>query len=116
MNYLFVPKLALAGLALSIGLGACLNAGFLYWGLRRRGIFNARPGWALFLLKLAGALCLMAGLALWLAARFDWILLQAHPIQRVTALTFVLVSCAVIYFGALLAMGFRPADFKRIAA
>ena len=116
MNYLFVPKLALAGLALSIGLGACLNAIFLYWGLRHRGIFVARPGWAPFLLKLAGALCLMGGLALWLAARFDWILLQAHPAQRVGALALVLSACAFIYFGALLAMGFRPADFKRISA
>ncbi len=116
MNYLFVPKLALAGLALSIGLGACLNAGFLYWGLRHRGIFVPHPGWALFLLKLAGALCLMGGGALWLAARFDWILLQAHPALRVGALTLVLSLCAFIYFGALLAMGFRPADFKRIAA
>lgn len=116
MNYLFVPKLALAGLALSIGLGACLNAGFLYWGLRHRGIFLPRSGWQMFLLKLAGALCLMGGAALWLAAHFDWIALQAHPVVRAAALTTVLVACAIIYFGALVAMGFRPADFKRIAA
>ena len=116
MNYLFVPIFALAGLALSIGLGACLNAGFLYWGLRRRGIFTPRPGWQMFLLKLAGALCLMGGTALWLAAQFDWITLQAHPAYRAGALTATLVACAIIYFGALVAMGFRPTDFKRIAA
>jgi putative peptidoglycan lipid II flippase len=116
MNYLFVPKLALAGLALSIGLGACLNAGFLYWGLRHKGIFVPRSGWPMFLLKLAGALCLMGGAALWLAAHFDWIGLQAHPVQRASALTGVLAACAIVYFGALVAMGFRPIDFKRIAA
>ena len=116
MNYLFVPKLALAGLALSIGLGACLNAGFMYWGLLHRGIFVAKPGWALFLLKLAGALFLMGGIALWIAGHFNWIGLQAHPAQRVAALCGVLLSCGIVYFGALLAMGFRPADFKRIAA
>ena len=115
MNLLFVPTLKLAGLALSIGLGACLNAGFLYWGLRRRGIYTARPGWGLFLLKLAGALCLMAGCALWTAAQFDWIGLQAHPLQRIGALTLVLINCAVAYFGALAAMGLRPTDFKRHA-
>src|SRR3569623_1769094 len=37
MNLLFVPWIAHAGLALSIGLGACLNAAFLYRGLRSRG-------------------------------------------------------------------------------
>ena len=70
----------------------------------------------MFLLKLAGALCLMGGTALWLAARFDWIGLQAHPAQRAGALTAVLAACAMVYFGALMAMGFRPTDFKRIAA
>lgn len=116
MNYVFVPRLALAGLALSIGLGACLNAGFLYWGLRHRGIFVPRSGWPMFLLKLAGPLCLMGGTALWLAARFDWIAMQAHPAQRAGALAAVLLACAIVYFGALMATGFRPADFKRIAA
>ena len=38
MNLLFIPAFAHAGLALSIGLGACLNASFLFLGLRRRGI------------------------------------------------------------------------------
>ena len=115
MNFLFVPIFALAGLALSIGLGACLNASFLFWGLRRRGIYLPRPGWGNFLLKLAGALCLLAACALWLAARFNWIGLQAHPLQRVSALALVLLCCAVTYFGALWVMGCRLADFKRHA-
>ena len=31
---------------LSIGLAACVNAGWLLWGLRRRGSYLPRPGWA----------------------------------------------------------------------
>ena len=116
MNYLFVPTLGLAGLALSISLGACLNASFLYFSLRRRAIYVPLPGWGLFVCKLTGALLLMAGAALWMAANFDWIALQAHPAQRVGALLLVLTGCIAIYFGALVSMGFRPTDFERIAA
>ncbi|HWV63733.1 MAG TPA: murein biosynthesis integral membrane protein MurJ, partial [Oxalicibacterium sp.] len=115
MNLIFVPWFAHAGLALSIGLGACLNAGFLYWGLRRRGIYTALPGWRIFFIRLAGALLLMAGVASWSAAQFDWVALRAVPFQRVGALVLILAACGISYFGALLAMGFRFRDFKRIA-
>jgi putative peptidoglycan lipid II flippase len=115
MNLLFVPWIAHAGLALSIGLGACLNAGFLYHGLRRRGIYSAQPGWRLFLARLAGALFLLAGVALWSAGHFDWLALRAHPLERIGALALVMMACGMTYFGALLAMGFRFRDFKRIS-
>jgi putative peptidoglycan lipid II flippase len=115
MNLLFVPWIAHAGLALSIGLGACVNAVFLYWGLRRRGIYVANKGWGIFFLRLVGALFLLAGVALWTAGHFDWIGMQAHPWQRVGALALVMLACGVTYFGALLAMGFRFKDFKRIS-
>lgn len=115
MNLLFVPWIAHAGLALSIGLGACLNAILLYSGLRKRGIYTAQRGWCIFLIKLGGALFLLAGVALWSAEHFNWIALQAHPLQRIGALALVMVACGTTYFGALLAMGFRFKDFKRIS-
>jgi putative peptidoglycan lipid II flippase len=116
MNLLFVPWIAHAGLALSIGLGACLNAAFLYWGLRRKGIYLPKKGWGIFLLRLLGALFLLAGVALWTAGQFDWIGLQAAPMKRVAALALILLACAATYFGSLLAMGFRFGDFRRVAA
>jgi putative peptidoglycan lipid II flippase len=61
MNLLFVPSLAHAGLALSIGLGATVNAAVLFYFLRKRGIYQPQPGWRLFMLKLLGALLLLAG-------------------------------------------------------
>ncbi|ASU37999.1 murein biosynthesis integral membrane protein MurJ [Herbaspirillum sp. meg3] len=114
MNYIFVPWIAHAGLALSIGLGACLNAAFLFWGLRRRNIYTPQPGWRMFLIKLTGALFLLAGVALAVARHFDWIAMRAHPAERVGALMLVFAACGVAYFGALMAMGFRFRDFKRI--
>ncbi|WP_132257697.1 murein biosynthesis integral membrane protein MurJ [Paucimonas lemoignei] len=116
MNYAFVPWIAHAGLALSVGLGACLNASLLFRGLRRRGIYHAQSGWALFFVKLAGAVILMAGAASWSAGHFDWIALQAQPLFRVGALALVGSICVLTYFAALFVMGFRPKDFKRKTA
>ncbi len=115
MNLLFVPWIQHAGLALSVGVGACLNAAFLYWGLRRKGIYEALPGWRLFLMKLTGALFLLAGVAMWTASNFDWIAMQDRPFQRVGALALVMLACGASYFGALMAMGFRFRDFKRVS-
>jgi putative peptidoglycan lipid II flippase len=115
MNLLFVPWIAHAGLALSVGLGACINAIFLYWGLRRRGIYVPHKGWGLFFARLAGALFLLAGVALWTAGHFDWVALREYPWRRVGALIAVMAACGATYFGALLAMGFRFRDFKRIS-
>jgi putative peptidoglycan lipid II flippase len=116
MNLLFVPRLAHAGLALSVGLGACINAVFLFWGLRRRGIYVAAPGWLPFLAKLAVALALFGVVAAWGGAQFQWVTLQAQPLMRIGALLAVMCACSAAYFGALFAMGFRVADFKRSAA
>jgi len=115
MNYLFVPWIAHAGLALSIGLGACLNAAFLFWGLRRRNIYTPQPGWGSFLAKLCVSLLLLAVAAIAVSHQFDWVGMRAHPILRVGALMLVLSACAIAYFGALLAMGFRFSHFKRMA-
>jgi putative peptidoglycan lipid II flippase len=115
MNWLFVPYLQVAGLALSIGLGACLNAGFLYAGLRRRDVYRPQPGWPVFCLKLVIACALMAGAA-WLGAQqIDWLGLQHHAIVRALLLLALIALCGAVYFAALLAMGFRLRDFRRIA-
>ena len=115
MNWLFVPYLAVAGLALSIGLGACLNATFLYWGLRRRGIYTPKPGWLKFFLRLLPALAVMGGVAAYGATRIDWIAMQAHPLLRAGTLGLLICLCGAAYFGTLLLAGFRFRDFKRTA-
>jgi putative peptidoglycan lipid II flippase len=115
MNQIFVPYIAVAGLALSISLGACLNAGFLYAGLRKRGVYTPKPGWPLFFAKLVVA-CLLMGVTAWYgAAQFDWTGMQHQTLLRIGALFLVIGVCCVVYFGALLAMGFRFRDFKRMA-
>lgn len=115
MNLAFVPWIAHAGLALSIGLGATANAAFLYLMLRRNGIYQPLPGWTMFLVRLFGALLLLAGVGLWVAGHFDWIAMRATPWLRIGALSLVMFACAIAYFGALWAMGFRFTDFRRVS-
>jgi putative peptidoglycan lipid II flippase len=115
MNYLFVPMIAHAGLALSIGLGATINAGILFFFLKKRGLYQPSVGWTLFLIRLLGALLILAGIGMWAGSQFDWISLRATPLLRIADLLLIIVLCMVSYFGALFAMGFRLQDFKRIS-
>ena len=113
LNLLLVPTLAHAGLALAIGLGACLNAALLLAILLRRGVYVPAAGWPGFLLRMAPALAGLAAL-LWQAnQRIDWLALQAHGGQRVGWLIAVLGCAGIVYFGLLLLCGFRPRHFKR---
>src|SRR5690606_28561879 len=59
MNIAFVPLFAHAGLAVSISVGACLNALLLLIGLRRRGSYVPQPGWRRFGLQVAVAAAAM---------------------------------------------------------
>jgi putative peptidoglycan lipid II flippase len=115
MNALFVPFIQVAGLALSIGLGATLNAVFLYRGLRKRNIYRPAPGWTKFFMKLLAAVSVM-GVAAWFgAAQFDWIAMRAHPLMRAGALLLVVAVSGAVYFSILFVLGFRLRDFKRRA-
>jgi putative peptidoglycan lipid II flippase len=113
MNALFVPYLAHAGLTLSIGLGALINAGWLLLGLRRRGMYRPSPGWRLYLLRVTLAATLMGAGMLWAATVVDWLALHATPGLRIGWLALALTTAALIYFGTLLASGLRPRHLER---
>src|SRR5690606_36340854 len=63
-NLALVPLFAHAGLALSIGLGASVNALCLVVLLRRKNLYHPRPGWARFGIRIGPALAALAGV-LW---------------------------------------------------
>ncbi|QID18238.1 murein biosynthesis integral membrane protein MurJ [Nitrogeniibacter mangrovi] len=115
MNLAFIGPFKHAGLALSIGLAACLNATLLYRGLRRRAIFRPRPGWGLFTLKLAAALVVL-GLVMVLTKGSDAGWLDAPGWARGAHLAGVVGAGIASYFAMLYALGFRPRDFSRRAA
>ena len=113
MNALLVPWLGHAGLALSIGLAALLNAGWLLTGLRRGGFYRPLPGWSMFLVRVLAACAALGGLLFWAERAIDWVGLQAHWAQRAGWMAAVLGGAALLYFAVLAACGMRLAHFRR---
>jgi putative peptidoglycan lipid II flippase len=110
MNLVLIWPLKHAGLALAIGLGACLNAALLYRGLRRRGIYTPQSGWAVFLFKVLIGIYVMAA-ALWLTMGTPAEWLASGALQRALRLAWVVTAGAASYFAALWLLGFRVRDF-----
>jgi putative peptidoglycan lipid II flippase len=115
LNLVFVPWIGHAGLALSIGCAALVNAGWLMIGLRQRGSWTPAPGWAGFLVRVVVATTLMGALLAWAAWHFDWVALGRQELVRAGWLAAVLGAAALVYFGALLACGLRLKSFIRRA-
>ena len=113
MNAIFVPYLAHAGLALAIGLGAMVNAGWLLTGLMRRGAYKPSPGWARFALQVLAGSALLAVYLTWLGGRIDWLGLQSHALQRVGLLALAVVGAALVYFLSLTLAGVKLRQFVR---
>jgi putative peptidoglycan lipid II flippase len=110
MNLAFIGPLKHAGLALAIGLGACLNAFLLYSFLRKQSIYTPEPGWLLFSLKVGVAVAAMAAAlaaamgpaAAWLEAGWQW---------RTGMLAGLVLLGFAVYGALLYAFGFRPRQF-----
>jgi putative peptidoglycan lipid II flippase len=115
MNLAFIGPLKHAGLALAIGLGACLNAALLYRVLRKNQIYRPVAGWPVFLLKVGASVGFMAVVlfttmgdsAWWLGAGWE---------KKIPAVIGLVILGAAVYGGCLLAFGFRPRDFHRRGA
>lgn len=113
MNLILVPYLAHAGLALSIGLGALLNAAWLFFGLLRKGSFQPQPGWLKFGLQVVIASLLLSIFLYMAAHQLDWLVMRQQVTLRLGAMALVLALSVLIYFGALWVSGLRLQSFLR---
>jgi len=112
-NLILVPFLAHAGLALSIGLGALVNAFWLLWGLLRKGVYKPQPGWWRFTLQVLLATVLLTAL-LWFAAHhLNWVAMRQEAWSRMGWMAVVLMSAGLVYFGVLWATGIRLKSFLK---
>ena len=116
MNWVWVPWIGHAGLALSIGLGAMLNAGWLAWGLRRQGSYRPSAGWGKFFLKVLVASLVLAAWLAWGNQAVGWTD-AAHLSKglRVWVLAGMMAGAAVLYFGTLWALRMPLREFMRRA-
>ena len=113
MNFVLVPYLAHAGLALSIGLGALLNAAWLFVGLIRMGRYKPLPGWGMLGAKVLSASLLLSAFLFFATLQFDWLAGRQQVLTRLGAMALVLVASAIIYFGCLRLTGLRLSTFVR---
>ncbi len=113
MNLVLVPRLGHAGLALSIGLGALVNAAWLFVGLRRAGAYRPSPGWGLFALRVLGATLVLGGWLVWASQAIDWAAPARGEWHRIAWLTMSLSVAGLLYFGTLLASGLKLRQFLR---
>lgn len=115
MNLAFIGPFKHAGLALSIGLAACLNASLLYWQLRKQKIFTPQPGWQRFLLRLVIAVVVMAAALLGiLSVMPEWS--QGTMAWRLLRLMAVVAVGGIAYFATLALLGFKVKEFARRTA
>jgi putative peptidoglycan lipid II flippase len=108
----WVVGLGPAGLTLATGIGACINAGLLFWLLRKNGFYAPRPGWLSFVGKVAVALAVLGAILVATSgAPAFW--LHAGLWEKAARLAGVTIAGAAGYFAALYLLGFRFADFNR---
>jgi putative peptidoglycan lipid II flippase len=112
MNLAFIYPLRHAGLALAIGLGSCVNAGMLYYQLRRQRVFEPQPGWRRFAVQLAVGLAVM-GVVLWFATGSQESWLAGSTWSRAARLTVLVAAGATSYFLGLWLCGVRLGDFHK---
>ncbi len=109
LNGLFILPLAHAGIALATSLAALVNAGCLFYCLRRDAIYLPRNGWKYFALRLLFSnLVLMLWLSVGAGETSAWLVHSGE--WRLLHLFGLLISAAIIYFAALWVSGIRVHD------
>lgn len=100
-----------AGLALTTSLGGFINAGLLYRGLRREGVWQPAPGWGRFLLQVGVSAGLMTALLLAVCPPMaDWFAVETWV--RCVWLAGAVLGAGLTYFLGLFALGLRPGALR----
>lgn len=101
-----------AALALSISLGALLNAWWLYRGLRVRGLYEPQAGWARYGWQLFVATVCTAAVIFFAKPTDLWWVTTAE-IPRASMLAALFALGGFTYLGVLCCFGFRVCDIRR---
>ena len=109
--FVFLLEWNHAGIALSIGLAATLNAVILLWLLRRRSWYEPLKGWGRLLACMLGGVAFM-GVFLWAGQPAEEFWREQSLLARITALFGLGIVGSGVYFGVLWAGGVRFSDFR----
>jgi len=119
MNVAFVvPMLKLgwaaphAGLALATSISAFINAGLLYRGLKKAGVYSPLTGWLKLFFQTGFAVSVMGALVFMLSGELSfWITATAS--QRILQLSWIIPLGAMCYFIVLWLSGVRFSQLRR---
>ena len=119
MNVIFVvPMLKLgwpaphAGLALATTLSAFLNAGLLFLGLKKIGVYSPEKGWIKLIAQTLLAASIMGVIIFVFSGELSfW--LTATAVERITQLAWIIPVGAATYFFVLWATGVRFSQLMR---
>ncbi|MFT6124974.1 MAG: putative peptidoglycan lipid II flippase [Shewanella sp.] len=111
-NLIFAIPFGYVGLAIATSMSALLNAGLLYRGLHKAGVYQMSRQTLFFSFKVIISTALMAiGIVYFMPQQSTW--LEWHTFERMFMLIELIVGGAVIYLLSLLALGVRPWKIKR---
>jgi len=112
MNLIFINLFQHAGLALAIGLGACINASLLFYYLRKGKIFKLKSGWLMFLCKIFISVTVMSSVLFLLKGSIDlWVNYSA--LLRIGNLLFLVFVGIFVYFVVLKFCGINFQEFLK---
>jgi putative peptidoglycan lipid II flippase len=107
MNILFVPSLSHTGLALSIGLGACINAILLLIGLIKSKAYTSQfhiKNWLIFIIKIAIATSIIGMIMYYINSSVNWVEMHKTPVLRIVYLLGSIAIMGIVYFLSLYIM------------
>jgi putative peptidoglycan lipid II flippase len=101
-------------IATSTCIAAAVNTTLLWIGLKRQGVYKARPGWIGLLVRVLVANAVMAGLLIWLGGDLQgWMSLNA--LDRAIRLALCIAGAAAAYFAVLFISGMRLRHVRNVA-
>lgn len=110
-NLILVWDLKHVGLSLASTLSAFLNAGLLYWGLHKRGVYRLEAHWWKLGARYVAANVVMVGVLVALTPATTWWLTHGSLIKA-EAILGICAAGAGAYFVALYAFGFRIREIR----
>lgn len=111
-NLLLIGPFAHVGLAAATSISAFINAGLLYWYLRKQAVFCPLSGWTKMIFQILAANIALIGFILWLNPDVSaW--LEFDVWSRLGWLMMLVLGAIVVYGAALLAVGVNPKRLLR---
>jgi len=106
MNFIFIGPLVHAGLALATSLAAFINAGLLFYFLRKGEFYIPEDGWLVFILRIVFASLIMSALLFFMLPAISlWT--EWDLSTRVMQLGLWIIAGGMSYFAALWLTGLR---------